>query len=109
MNKEVREAAARSEEESQAGDETKTRGEDGFSYEISQNDYSVTIRYQADHYEKITALLTNNQGIVYQRLEKTGLAGSGQIEFNTTGLGRGQYIIYMNVDGTGYAEKFSFK
>jgi len=109
VNKEVREAVARSEEESQAGDETKTRGEDGFSYEINQNDYSVTIRYQADHYEKITALLTNNQGIVYQRLEKTGLAGSGQIEFNTTGLGRGQYIIYMNVDGTGYAEKFSVK
>lgn len=109
VNKEVREAAARSEEESQAGDETKTRGEDGFSYEISQNDYSVTIRYQADHYEKITALLTNNQGIVYQRLEKTGLAGSGQIEFNTSGLRRGQYIIYLNVDGMGYAEKFSVK
>ena len=109
VNKAVREAVARAEEESLAGDEAKTRGVDGFSYEISQNDYSVTVRYQADHYEKITALLTNNQGIVYQRLEKTGLAGSGQIEFNTSGLRRGQYIIYLNVDGMGYAEKFSVK
>ena len=109
VNKAVREVVARAEEESLAGDEAKTRGVDGFSYEISQNDYSVTVRYQADHYEKITALLTNNQGIVYQRLEKTGLAGSGQIEFNTSGLRRGQYIVYLNVDGTGYAEKFSVK
>lgn len=108
VNKEVREAVARA-EESQNDGETQTRGEEDFRYEVSQNDYGISIRYQAEHYEKITALLTNNQGIVYQRQEKTGQAGSGQIIFNTSGLRRGQYIVYLNVDGTGYAEKFSVK
>lgn len=108
VNKEVRKAVARPEEGQNDG-ETQTRGEENFRYEVSQNDYGITIRYQTEHYEKITALLTNNQGMVYQRQEKTGQAGSGQINFNTSGLRRGQYIVYLNVDGTGYAEKFSVK
>ena len=35
-------------------------------------------------------------------------SGSGQIPIDCTGLRKGQYIIYINVDGDKYAEKVNF-
>lgn len=49
------------------------------------------------------------EGYVYKRAEQYCPAGSGHIPLDCTGLRKGQYIIYINVDGEKYAEKVNFK
>ena len=109
VNKDIRDAVAKAGEVAQSENEAKTRGEDDFKYEIDQDDHSVTIHYQTDHHEKISALLANNQGYVYQRQKRNGQKESGTITISTNGLRRGQYVLYLNVDGKGYAEKINVK
>ena len=108
VNKEIRDAVARAARERNA-ESPKSRSADNFRYEISQNDNGLTIRYQAEGRSKIVALLASNQGYVYQRREKNDAIGSGSIDISTNGLRRGQYVIYINVDGKGYAEKVNVK
>ena len=89
-----------------------SRGSDsGFRYDISQDDGNgqVAINYTADHDVRMTALVANTLGYVYKRAEQDCPAGSGHIPFDCNGLPRGQYIIYINVDGDKYAEKINLK
>ena len=93
------------------GHHPQKRGKDGFSYELSQPDGSdlVTIHYDTDHETRVTALISNGLGYIYRRADQTCPAGSGQLSLNCTGLRKGQYIIYIHVDGNQYAEKVNVK
>lgn len=95
-----------------SGDPANSRGNDsGFRYDISQDDGSgqISINYAAGHDVRVVALVANSQGYVYKRAEQDCPAGSGQIPIDCTGLRKGQYIIYINVDGEKYAEKVNLK
>ena len=109
VNKAVREAIARAGESSQSEEQAASRHGRAFEYGITQNENGVTIRYQAEGNPRIVALLANSQGYVYQRKEAGGTSGSGSIDLSTSGLRRGQYVVYLNVDGKAYAEKLNVK
>ncbi len=89
----------------------KSRGKDGFTYNLPQDDNSdqVTINYSTDHATKMTALVTNALGYVYRRADQSCAVGNGQATIDCSGLRRGQYILYINVDGEQYAEKVNLK
>ena len=107
-NKAIRDAVAKTGEED--SDHKKTRNEDhGFKYDISLNGQEITITYQTGEPAKIIALLANNQGHVYQRLEKKGKSNTGTINISTNTLRRGQYVVYLNVNGKSYSEKINIK
>jgi hypothetical protein len=80
-----------------------------FQYKISYRHDGVTVSYRLDSPTKIEALLASNQGYVYQRQEKNGDAGSGTIDISTAGLPRGQYVVYLNVNGKSHAEKINVR
>ena len=88
-----------------------SRGKDGFTYGLSQDDGSglVTIHYATNHDTQMTALVANGLGYVYRRADQPCAAGSGQTTIDCSDLRRGQYIIYINVDGERYAEKINLK
>lgn len=88
-----------------------SRGKDGFTYGLSQDDISgqVTIHYDTDHDTKMTALVANGLGYVYRRADQSCAVGSGQTTIDCSGLRKGQYILYINVDGEQYAEKVNLK
>jgi hypothetical protein len=49
-------------------------------------------------------------GIVYSNVKQNGKSGENlSMNFNSQGLHRGQYIIYINVNGKVYNEKISLK
>ena len=89
----------------------KSRGKNGFTYNLPQDDNSdlVTINYSTDHATKMTALVTNALGYVYRRTDQSCAVGNGQATIDCSGLRRGQYILYINVDGEQYAEKVNLK
>lgn len=88
-----------------------SRGKDGFTYGLSQDDISgqVTIHYDTDHDTKMTALVANGLGYIYRRADQSCAVGSGQTTIDCSGLRKGQYILYINVDGEQYAEKVNLK
>ena len=88
-----------------------SRGKNGFTYDLAQDDVSgmVTIHYATDHDTQMTALVANTQGYVYRRADQSCAAGNGSTTIDCSGLRRGQYIIYINVDGEQYAEKVNMK
>lgn len=89
----------------------KSRGKNGFTYNLPQDDNSdlVTINYSTDHATKMTALVTNALGYVYRRTDQSCAVGSGQTTIDCSGLHHGQYILYINVDGEKYVEKVNLK
>ena len=89
----------------------KSRGKNGFTYNLPQDDNSdqVTINYSTDHVTKMTALVTNALGYVYRRADHSCSVGNGQTTIDCSGLRKGQYIIYIHVDGEQYAEKVNMK
>lgn len=82
-----------------------------FAYDILQDDGSgvITISYNAIQDVKVVALVASTQGYVYKRAEQQCGSGTGQFSLNCTGLRKGQYIIYINVDGNQFAEKVNVK
>jgi len=53
--------------------------------------------------------VANGLGYVYRRADQSCPVGNGQTTIDCSGLRRGQYIIYINVDGEQYAEKVNLK
>lgn len=93
------------------GHNPQRRGKDGFSYELLQLDGNdlVTIHYDTDHETRVTALISNGLGYIYRRSDQSCPVGTGLLSLNCTGLRKGQYIIYIHVDGNQYAEKVNVK
>lgn len=90
---------------------SKNCGNEGFAYNLSLDDGSnlVTIHYDIDHNTKMTALVANTLGYVYRRVDHNCDSGNGQATIDCKGLRKGQYILYINVDGEQYAEKVNLK
>lgn len=103
--------AAKEKSAAKAGNNAQSRRNDGFSYEISLDNSgnTVTINYDTDHNTQMTALVANTLGYVYRRVDHHCDFGSGQAAIDCKGLRKGQYILYINVDGEQYAEKVNLK
>ena len=84
-------------------------GDDSFAYKIASASNGITIDYQLDGPAKILTILASNQGYVYQRKEMKAPAGTGHLDINTSGLRRGQYVIYLNVNGKSHVEKVNLR
>ena len=82
-----------------------------FAYDIAQDDGSsrIVVNYDTSRDVKVVALVANSQGYVFKRAEQQCGAGTGQFTIDCDGLNRGQYIIYINVDGEQAAEKVNLK
>lgn len=98
-------------ERTRAVDEAITEYDDGsgFEYEINNDGNGISVDYRLQGPAKIVALLASNQGYVYQRRELSVPAGTGHFDINTNGLRRGQYVVYLNVNGKDHAEKVNLK
>lgn len=84
-------------------------GDNGFTYKMFTDGNGVSIDYQLEGPAKIVAILASNQGYVYQRRELNVPAGTGHLDINTSGLRRGQYVIYLNVNGKSHVEKVNLR
>ena len=89
----------------------KRQMDNGFAYAVSQDGGSdvITVNYDAMLDVKVVALVASSQGYTYRHTEQQCEAGTGQFTIDCSGLRRGQYIIYINVDGEQAAEKVSLK
>ncbi|MBQ9215268.1 MAG: hypothetical protein IJ159_00760 [Prevotella sp.] len=83
--------------------------DNGFTYKMSSDGNGITIDYQLEGPARIVAILASNQGYVYQRRELNAPAGTGHLDINTNGLRRGQYVVYLNVNGKDHAEKINLR
>lgn len=75
-------------------------------YDIQSNDYEMAINYSLDEEANINALLCNVRGMVYGHQANHHKEGTGyQMKFNTASLPKGEYILYLNVNGVVNNEK----
>ena len=83
-------------------------GSPQFNYQYSKNEEGqiITINYTTPSHVMVSALLTNNQGVVYRQASKVD---GTSITLSYGGLPRGQYILYINAGGEQYAEKFKVR
>lgn len=80
--------------------------EETFHYTTTLNGSKLNLQYSLDADARIVTLLCNAMGVVYRRHEWTQLAGEGYAApIDCSGLHRGQYILYINVNGKVYSEK----
>lgn len=69
-------------------------------YHVSVDGSNVVVRYSLDADARITALISNPMGIIYKRREWNGQTGEGHTtKIDCSGLRRGTYILYLNVNG----------
>jgi hypothetical protein len=69
----------------------------------------VTIHYDTNHDDRVTALISNGLGYIYRHADQSYPTGTGQLSLDCTGHRKGQYIIYINVDSNQFAEKVNVK
>lgn len=82
----------------------------GFKYELVRNGNHFTITYDLSDKSHIHAMVVDVLGSVYRNTQQTNEAGTGYtMNIDCSGLRRGQYIIYINVNGTIYNSKISVK
>lgn len=75
-------------------------------YTVSQGGGLVTIDYSLDSDADITALVSDAMGIVYRRSHQYNRQGTGYtLTLDCSGLRRGKYILYINVNGKVYSNK----
>ena len=56
----------------------------------------------------VTVLVADIMGMLYERREETHVAGEGySLDIDCSRLRRGQYILYINVNGEVTSEKFN--
>ena len=81
-----------------------------FTYEIQTDGNRVTITYDIKTKSNVHAMVVDVLGSVYRDVQQTNQAGNGYvINIDCTGLRRGQYIIYINVNGTIFSKKIPVK
>ena len=89
---------------------TNKQNEDIIHYKIQNNDNNVNIEYTLDKEASVVGIIADAMGIVYSNVKQNGKSGENfSMNFNCQGLHRGQYIIYINVNGKVYNEKISLK
>lgn len=81
-----------------------------FTYEIQINGNRVTITYDINTKSNVHAMVVDVLGSVYRDVQQTNQAGNGYVmSIDCTGLRRGQYIIYINVNGNVFSKKIPVK
>lgn len=79
-------------------------------YTVSNNGSVLQVSYTLDSDASINSIVCNNLGMVYGRQVANQHAGSGyQLSFDISSLPRGEYVLYINVNGKVYNEKFEKK
>lgn len=83
-----------------------------FEYELTNNtsDRTIRVTYKLSRETDITFILSSLDGIVfYSQKQHAQSAQQSYFSYNYSGLRRGQYIVYMEVDGTRYKSKFNVR
>lgn len=81
-----------------------------FDYKLIQDDNQVVLTYDISENAHIHIMVVDIMGVVYRNIQQTNEAGNGYtIGIDGSGLRRGQYIIYMNVNGNIYNNKIQVK
>ena len=82
----------------------------GFTYRIDTNGRLVTITYSLEKTAIIHVLVVDVMGTIHREMQMGNEAGNDYtMQINCTGLRHGQYIIYINVNGTIYHSKIPVK
>ena len=81
-----------------------------FPHEVSFNGNTLILNYDLLADANINALICNAQGMVYAQQSTHAPSGENyQMAFDCSTLRRGEYVLYINVNGKVYNEKFQIK
>lgn len=79
-------------------------------YTVDVYGSTVSLNYTLDEDASVTSLVSSVMGIIYRQNRRNSKAGEGgTIQFDCSGLRRGQYILYINVNGKVYNEKVNLE
>lgn len=78
---------------------------DIIQYQVQNAGGNLKVDYSLSERATISALISDTMGIVYKRYEHTDEPGENySFSFNLNGLHRGEYILYLNVNGRIYSQ-----
>ena len=110
------------EENRQYGEEVQKNGEEGsgsddaagadITYRFTQNRESrlLSIEFSLSERQRVDFILSDSRGVVHRSQSCSGEAGISQtVDISYSGLRRGQYVLYICVNGKQYSEKFNVK
>ena len=81
--------------------------QDIIHYTIKNDGCTLTMDYSLDADASINALVSNSRGMLYGRRSTRQPAGTDyQMDFEIVSLPKGEYVLYVNVNGKVYNEKF---
>ena len=79
-------------------------------YSVDMSGSNLTISYDLDEDASINAMVCSKMGVLYMRKSERQPAGTDyQLSFDCTGVRHDDYILYLNVNGKVYSEKFNVK
>ena len=86
----------------------KVAEQDIIHYTIKNDGCTLTMDYSLDADASINALISNSRGMLYGRQSTRQPAGTDyQMDFDIVSLPKDEYVLYVNVNGKVYNEKFS--
>lgn len=89
---------------------TENNNQNIIKYTIKNNGGFINIDYDITQNAHITAIICDIYGILYKHVERNDNAGEKYtIQIDCNNLRRGQYILYLNVNGKIYSEKVNEK
>lgn len=93
-------------DDSESSFDNDTHLSDIIHYNVQVNGLKVDITYDLDIDATISTIIANHMGVTYRNNVWTQQAGAGQnVQIDCSGLSRGTYILYINVNGNVYSEK----
>ena len=79
-------------------------------YSVDYFGNTLTLNYDLDEDASINTLICNKMGMLFQRKNEKKAAGTDyQMQFDCSGLRPDDYILYINVNGKVYSEKFKVR
>ena len=85
-------------------------GDSIFTYDADVSGNYVSVTYSLTQPATVHAMIIDVMGTVYQDIHQNHSAGSGyNMSFDLNGLRHGQYVIYINVNGSIYNIKIPVK
>ena len=77
-------------------------------HRVTVSGQTVSLTYSLSVDAHVTVLVADIMGMLYERREETHVAGEGySLDIDCSRLRRGQYILYINVNGEVTSEKFN--
>ena len=97
--------SAEKEQKSQNSDNGKSNGDRDLQYEVTIDGTYLNIHYTLSRRAKILAIVCDAQGHLFRNTSSTADIGTHDMRIDCSGLGCGNYILYLNVNGIVYSEK----